>query len=58
MYKFENAQIFVYFFASSLQLTYLIMIKPFIDDKVNRQEIMNESFILIAAYHLFGFSGL
>ena len=52
--RHPNLQVWLYLLASSLSLQYLIHKKPFDTTLLNVTEKVNECFILLIAYHLFG----
>lgn len=56
--KYPNLQVWFYLIASSFSLQYLIHKRPFDSWMLNFTEKVNEGFIFVVGYHLFGFTNL
>ena len=56
--EFALLQMYTAFGAALVTLLYFIEFRPFLDDKVNKLEMMNEGTHIILLYHLLNFTGV
>ena len=56
MPKFGNLQLSLHIFCSFTSLVYTALVKPYVNDNQNWQEIGNEVFILLGGYHMIMFT--
>ena len=56
MPKFGNLQLSLHILCSFTSLVYTALVKPYINESQNSQEICNEVFILLGGYHMIVFT--
>jgi len=54
--EWPSIQVILVIFHCLVVLMYLMSVRPFVDPLMNRMEIMNEIFIMAAAYHMLIFT--
>ena len=55
--SYGNFQVSIYLVSAVAMLLYAVMVRPYENAVLNRQEIVNELFILLTSYFMLAFSG-